>query len=94
MLKILICAASVLGMTTLSATADISGQNNKTGDMQYGTSDMLPPQGYTAQWWTAPNKCEYSRAGRPGEVVWYLIINTAHSGCEVRLIQQAYSDYN
>ena len=94
MLKILISAATVLGLTSLTATADIYAQVNKASGMKYGSSSMLPPPGYTGQWWTAPNKCEYSRAGRPGEVVWYLIINTAHSGCETRLIGQAFSDYN
>lgn len=36
----------------------------------------LPPAGYTARRWSHPNGCDYSLAGRPGERVWYLIINT------------------
>ncbi len=57
-------------------------------------SEMLPPASYKEQWWTSPQNCQYSRAGRPGETVWYLILNTAHAGCPKRLIQRAYSDYN
>lgn len=33
---------------------------------------VMPPAGYQGQWWTHPAGCEYSRAGRPGEVVWFL----------------------
>lgn len=40
-----------------------------------------PPVDYKGQWWTHPAGCEYSRAGRPGETVWFLIINTARPGC-------------
>ncbi|GFE48738.1 hypothetical protein So717_04910 [Roseobacter cerasinus] len=57
------------------------------------SSPMLPPANYRGQWWTTPDHCQYSRAGRPGETVWYLIVNTAHEGCKRRLIQRAYSDY-
>lgn len=38
--------------------------------------NMLPPIGYAAQRWAHPNGCQYTRAGRPGETVWYLIINS------------------
>ena len=58
------------------------------------SSPMLPPANYKGQWWTSPDNCRYSRAGRPGEIVWYLIVNSAHMKCQVRLIQRAYSDYN
>ena len=40
-----------------------------------------PPVSYQGQWWTHPLGCEYSRAGRPGETMWFLIINTAKPGC-------------
>lgn len=45
------------------------------------TGTATPPAGFEGQWWTHPKGCEYSRAGRPGETVWYLIINTARPGC-------------
>lgn len=40
-----------------------------------------PPANFQGQWWTHPKGCEYSRAGRPGEVMWFLIVNTARPGC-------------
>lgn len=46
-----------------------------------GSSRVMPPRGHAGQWWTHPSDCQYSRAGRPGEVVWYLIINTARPEC-------------
>lgn len=33
---------------------------------------MMPPPGHTDQWWTHAAGCEYTRAGRPGEAVWFL----------------------
>jgi len=46
-----------------------------------GTSRITPPVGHPGQWWTHPAGCQYTRAGRPGEVVWYLIINTSRPEC-------------
>ena len=46
-----------------------------------GSSRIMPPKDHPGQWWTHPSGCEYSRTGRPGEVVWYLIINTARPEC-------------
>ena len=40
-----------------------------------------PPVHFQGQWWTHPLGCEYSRAGRPGETMWFLIVNTAKKGC-------------
>jgi hypothetical protein len=40
-----------------------------------------PPATYQGQWWTNALGCEYSRAGRPGETMWFLIVNTAKKGC-------------
>ena len=40
-----------------------------------------PPMSYQGQWWTNPTGCTYSRAGRPGETMWFLIVNTAKPGC-------------
>lgn len=74
----------------------VAAQNTNNSQMtlvEY-ESPMLPPANYKGQWWTSPDNCQYTRAGRPGETVWYLIVNSAHSKCQVRLIQRAYSDYN
>ena len=32
----------------------------------------MPPANYQGQWWTNATGCTYSRAGRPGEIVWFL----------------------
>lgn len=40
-----------------------------------------PAPSHQGQWWTHPKGCQYSRAGRPGETVWFLIVNTARPGC-------------
>lgn len=53
---------------------------------------IMPPEGYASQWWTHPKGCEYSRAGRPGEIVWYLIVNTVKPGCPTHIVQRGYSD--
>jgi hypothetical protein len=95
MLNTLGLATGLLMASALSATAfsgDHSPMRKPVGEMTYGTSPMLPPPGYASQWWTSPNKCDYSRAGRPGEIVWFLIINTAHRGCKPYLVQQGFKD--
>ncbi|MBW4710521.1 hypothetical protein KX928_22260 [Roseobacter sp. YSTF-M11] len=92
MLKYIVALAfGLVLMLPASAGRDRSGTTNLTL-VEY-SSAVLPPANYRGQWWTSPDNCQYSRAGRPGETVWYLIVNTAHSKCEARLIQRAYSDY-
>ena len=34
--------------------------------------NAMPPANYQGQWWTNTSGCTYSRAGRPGEIVWFL----------------------
>ena len=92
MLKSILAAGAVITLAALPATAESFNQSSRGLQLKQGTSPMLPPPGYKSQWWMAPNNCEYSRAGRPGETVWYLIINTAHSGCEKYLVEKGYSD--
>ncbi len=53
---------------------------------------VMPPEGYDAQWWTHPKGCAYSRAGRPGEIVWFLIVNTVKPGCPTHIVQHGFSD--
>ncbi|WP_299970623.1 hypothetical protein [uncultured Roseobacter sp.] len=88
-------AAAVLLTATLALPA--AAQTAKPGKsalkLVEHSAPMLPPANYKGQWWRTADNCEYSRAGRPGETVWYLIVNTAHEGCARRLIQRAYSDY-
>lgn len=89
--------AAAIALTALSATPVFADLSKKFGrasvDTVRGTNaDLLPPKGYTSQWWVAPNNCEYSRSGRPGEVVWFLIINNAHSKCDRYLVQRGFKD--
>ena len=89
--------AAALALATLSATPALADISKKFGrasvDTVRGTNaDLLPPSGYKSQWWVAPNNCEYSRSGRPGEVVWFLIINNAHSKCDRYLVQRGFKD--
>lgn len=86
-------AAALLGLFGLAANAQshpIPAPGQVTHPAR-GTTPM-PPAGHTAQWWTHPLGCEYSRAGRPGETVWFLIINTRRPGCPGYIVQS--SPYN
>lgn len=80
-------------LTLPVAAQGTSAQSQGLQLVEY-SSPLLPPANYRGQWWTSPDNCQYTRAGRPGETVWYLIVNSAHMKCQVRLIQRAYSDYN
>lgn len=79
-------AASVIGS---SANADIATQTTIASNNDVNS----PPVGFQGARWTAANGCAYSRAGRPGETVWYLIINTS-GGKECRRVipQATYAD--
>ena len=94
MLKSIAAAIVATAVLTTPAVADLSRAFGRasTHEVKVGSSDMLPPPGYKERWWTAPNNCEYSRAGRPGETVWFLIVNTAHRKCEVYLVERGFSD--
>jgi hypothetical protein len=54
-------------------------------------SQAKPSATYQGQWWTHPLGCEYSRAGRPGETVWYIIVNTARDGCPQHIVINGFS---
>lgn len=92
MLKSILLAASVAVIAaTGAAQADLSSSLGRATKLRADNS-VMPPRGYKAQWWTHPIGCEYSRAGRPGETVWFLIINTARPGCPSHIVQS--SPYN
>ncbi|WP_299691345.1 hypothetical protein [uncultured Tateyamaria sp.] len=55
-------------------------------------SVATPPASFQGQWWTHPAGCEYSRAGRPGETVWFLIVNTAKPGCPTYIATKTWGD--
>ncbi len=92
MLKHLTALALGIACALPAAAEQAAPGTAKTTLVTFSSPD-LPPANYRGQWWTTPDNCQYSRAGRPGETVWYLIVNTAHEGCARRLIQRAYSDY-
>ncbi|WP_370302174.1 hypothetical protein [Pseudooceanicola sp.] len=94
MLKIVAAVTALSLLTAPPAIADLSKLFGRASAKQVRQTSpaLLPPPGYTDQWWTAPNNCEYSRAGRPGETVWYLIINTAHRGCDAYLVERGFAD--
>lgn len=94
MLKTFAAALALAALIGQPASADLSRKFGRasSNQMKQGDSNLLPPPGYKEQWWTAPNRCEYSRAGRPGETVWYLIINTAHRKCDAYLVEKGFAD--
>ena len=54
--------------------------------------NVMPPSGFQGQWWTHPAGCQYSRAGRPGEVVWFLTSVPKGASCP-EFIQQKATDH-
>ena len=76
--------------TGLGGTAVTAGKLNYSYVPKAGSVQHLPPAGYVSQWWVHPSGCEYSRAGRPGEIVWYVIINSiGKRKCPRLIVQQA-----
>ncbi len=53
---------------------------------------VMPPANYQGQWWTHPAGCQYSRAGRPGEIVWFLTSIPKGARCP-EFIQQKATDH-
>jgi len=92
MLKYAALAAAALSMSTLPAAADLSERFGRTSKIKASKPAYMPPNGYQGQWWTSPDNCEYSRSGRPGEIVWYLIINTSHAKCQPYIVQRGFKD--
>jgi hypothetical protein len=86
-------ASGALALATLAsgAQADLSQRLGRATELRPDNS-VMPPDGYRGQWWTHPIGCEYSRAGRPGETVWFLIINTARPGCPAYIVQHGFDD--
>ena len=82
--------AAALALIAFSGTA--VAENAKGASQIVRDNKIMPSDGYGAQWWTHPKGCDYSRAGRPGEIVWYLIINTVRPGCPKLIVQRGFSD--
>ncbi|GGX54863.1 hypothetical protein GCM10007385_24020 [Tateyamaria omphalii] len=56
------------------------------------TAVVKPSPAYQGQWLTHPLGCEYSRAGRPGETMWFLIVNTRKKGCPTYITGNTWGD--
>ena len=52
----------------------------------------MPPAGHPGQWWMHPAGCRYSRAGRPGEVVWFLTTLPRGASCPEFIVEQPIDD--
>lgn len=88
-------AMALLAMPGLAADSGDSGLILASSGQTRGYTGPIPPDGYASQWWTHPLGCEYSRAGRPGEIVWYMLINTRRKGCPSYIVQRGFPDiYN
>lgn len=89
-----ILSTAILATLVLSgaAEADVSQTVGRATQIVGGSSDISPSKTHRGQWWTHPAGCEYSRAGRPGETVWYLIINTARPGCPAYIATGGFRD--
>lgn len=69
---------------TAIAAQSVSGQGART--------DTPSAAAASQQVWTHPKGCRYSRAGRPGEVVWFIITNTRRPGCPTYIVQKSIDD--
>lgn len=89
----MICAVA-LGLMNTQANAGWNWLSKKGYGAGAPSNEHMPPSGYDNQWWTHPSGCEYSRAGRPGEIVWYVIINTiGNRSCPGMILQKAHADF-
>jgi len=87
-----LCAVAAFSTT---ASADLSWISKKGFGAGGASSQHMPPAGYASQWWVHPSGCECSRAGLPGEAVWYVIINTiGNRNCQGMIVQKAHSSSN
>ncbi|MEQ8901456.1 MAG: hypothetical protein RID11_03105 [Roseovarius sp.] len=86
--------ATAVALTSLatSAVAQTANGYGYTTAIKGGTSTVMPPASHAGQWWTHPSGCEYSRTGRPGEVVWFLIINTSRPECPTYIATKGGAD--
>lgn len=83
-----IALISLAAAVAMGSTAQAAKRN--MGFTAEAYNGPLPPAGYEGRRWSHPNGCDYSLAGRPGERVWYLIINTSGGkDCVRYFVEQA-----
>ena len=97
MFRTTLCAlALALPALSLPAAAQSDwswlGTQDVGGGMVRTAKGARPGPGYVGQYWTHPKGCDYSRAGRPGELVWYLIIPTRKKGCPTYIVEHGGAD--
>ncbi|MRU14453.1 hypothetical protein FDP25_03305 [Roseovarius sp. A21] len=85
-----------LGLAAILLTGGANAQNYITpkgfqSQTAARTTATRPAADHQGQWWTHPLGCEYSRAGLPGETVWYIIVNTMRNGCPHRIVIESHS---
>lgn len=79
-------------ISTVSSATVVSAQAVKTQVAETAAMDV-PPLRHKSRRWTAADGCQYSRAGRPGETVWYLIINSSGGkDCRRVIALETYND--
>lgn len=83
-------ALCIAGVLAAAGTPGFSGKLNMGTVATDGYSGPLPPEGHQGRRWSHPNGCDYSLAGRPGERVWYLIVNTrGNNDCVRYFVEQS-----
>lgn len=89
MKSILIAAAIVI---TAIGSLPLTAQNTRATVSTQSQPIRLPPETYAGQYWTLPSGCTYSRTGRPGEIVWYILQHTRKAGCPTYIVQKSFGD--
>lgn len=95
MKTMMIAVAMSVGLVGAAAQAGgiLSLENDRSTQPTRIGSNVMPAAGFSGQRWVHPNGCQYSRAGRPGETVWYLVA-TGKKGCSAYIVQHSpYNDY-
>lgn len=70
-------ATALLGVAlTTIPFSSVAGSEKPRPVLQNGYTGPIPAAGYFSNRWRHPNGCEYSRAGRAGERVWYVVLSS------------------
>lgn len=78
---------SAIAVAASLMSSPIVAKNRYMGSVEVSEQHTeMPPKGQISRRWQHSNGCEYSRAGRPGERVWYLVVNTLGDRDCVRFI--------
>jgi hypothetical protein len=98
MFKTIIIAAAAAAVSLSAPQAALAGgikapQSTVTlAQAVRSAPSAMPPASHSSQWWTHPAGCKYSRAGRPGEVVWFLTSVPRGASCPEFIVQKKIDD--